>query len=556
MTETITENPPEKKRMGRPPKNRNVEPPVKEDPYKDLARFDFTAEDLARELGNPMWRLNHLYKIIDKRRQIITFKLNPAQEMLVQNLHTRNVILKARKMGFSTFIQLFQLDTALFSPNERCVVIAQDLLTAESIFRDVIKFAYDNLPEVFRSAASTESEPSKSKIEFSNGSIIEVRTSSRGLSPSVLHISEFGKIAAKDPGKAREIITGAITSVPEDGLIFVESTAEAGEEGEFYNMVKTAKRLEETGKQLWKLEFKFHFYGWHMDSAYVAPPSVAVISPREHEYFDTIESQTGKIITPEQRAWYIQTLMNTYSGEQQMMYQEFPSTWEEAFKQSMEGAYFTEQFRLLRKQDRITDVTYDPAYPVCAFFDLGASDQTAVWCIQSKPSGFHCINYLEASGEPFNYFVKALQDFGYLYDTIYLPHDASQRRQQGYIVTTAEEMFRELAPMWNFYLVPKTPDKMLAIQQGRDFILNCVFDQTNCKLGISRLEAYRKEFDTRTQMYRSTPRHGPESNGADAFLQAAQARAGGAFGGISNIASGSADMFGSGGFYQPADLGY
>lgn len=540
---------------GRPSKKQKEEFAQLEE---DLSRFEFTKEDLIKGLGDPMWRLNNLYKIVDKRKQVITFRLNKAQQALVDNLHTRNVILKARKMGFSTFIQIYMLDTALFSPNERCVVIAQDLTTAESIFRDVIKFAYDNLPAVFRTAAPTENDPSKSKIIFTNGSIIEVRTSARGGTPTVLHVSEMGKIAAKDPGKAREIVTGAITAVAEDGLVFVESTAEAGEEGEFYKIVSTAQKLQDSGKRLWKIEFRFHFYGWWRDSAYRAPEGSTPISPREHEYFDQIEAEIGQKLDIEQRTWYVLTRDNTYSGNQDMMYQEFPGTPAEAFKVSMDGAYFTEQFRAIRKQERIGKVPYDPAYPVSTFWDLGANDLTAIWFIQSKPTGFAVINYLEASGEPFIYFVTRMQDLGYFWDTHYLPHDAQQRRQQGLMITTPEEMLRDLAPNWNFYLVEKTPDKTMAIQQARNFILLCTFDETNCKQGLRHLEAYRKELDPRTGVYRSTPRHGPESNGADAFLQAAQAQGSGAFGAITSMLGGSGGDFGNamGGWYSEPNLDF
>ena len=527
--------------------------------HADLKRFEFTEEDLRAGLGDPMWRLNNLYKIVDKKKNVVTFRMNTAQKKLIANLHTRNVVLKARKMGFSTLIQLFMLDTALFSPNERCVVIAQDINTSEAIFRDVIKFAYDSLPEVFKIAAPTENDPSKSKIIFSNKSLIEVRTTARGNTPTILHVSEFGKIAAKDPGKAREIISGAITAVPEDGLVFVESTAEAGEEGAFYDMVATARRLQDSGKRLWKLEFKFHFFGWWEDPVYQAPAGSTPISPREHEAFDDLEALVGREITIEQRSWYILTRDNTYSGDQDIMYQEFPGTPEEAFKISLEGAYFTEQFRNLRKTDRITTVPYDPAYPVSSFWDIGGRDCTAIWLIQAKPSGYAVINFEEATGEPFNFFVTWMQGLGYFWGAHYIPHDATQIRQQGLRVTTAEEMLMELAPGWQFYVVPKTPDKTIPIQQARNLLPMCTFDASACKKGLRHLETYRKEFDTRAGVYRSTPKHGPESNGADAFLQFCQSVSSGAFGSVTSMmGGGGAGDFGNnvGGWYQPVDLDY
>ena len=63
-----------------------------------------------------------------------------------------NVILKARQLGFTTFIQLFMLDACLFNPNIRAGTIAHTLDDARVIFRDKVKFVYDNLPEDLKAA--------------------------------------------------------------------------------------------------------------------------------------------------------------------------------------------------------------------------------------------------------------------------------------------------------------------------------------------------------------------------------------------------------------------
>jgi hypothetical protein len=540
---------------GRPRKH--IEHPETQQPELDYHSYGLKSKaELVKALGDPRWRLNHLYKIVDKRKRVVTFKLNTAQRKLMDNLHTRNVILKARKMGFSTFIQILMLDTCLFSPNERGVVIAQNRDLAEAIFRDVFKFAYDKLPEAFKIAAPIVGEASKTSIEFNNKSMVEVRVSARGGTPTMLHISEFGKISAENPGKAKEIVTGAITAVAEDGLVFIESTADGGEEGEFYKLVQTAIRLQETGKKLWKIEPRFHFFPWFEEPAYVAPPGAVVLTQKDNEYFDNLERKLKILLPPERRSWYVLTRDNTYSGNMEMMYREMPSTAEEAFKVPLEGAYFAEQFSMLRKQDRIGLCPYDPMYPVSTFWDIGASDYTAIWCIQAKPTHFAVINYIEDVDQPFDYFVRKLQDTEYVWDMHYLPHDASAVRQQGRQITTAEEMLRELAPGWNFWLVPRTPDKQLAIQQGRSFLQQCVFDEANCKIGIARLEAYRREWDERMARWKNTPRHDANSNAADAFLTGAQAKASNAFGAVTTLSAAQGFASDMGGLGTPVDLGY
>jgi hypothetical protein len=95
---------------------------------------------------------------------------------------------------------------------------------------------------------------------------------------------------------------------------------------------------------------------------------------------------------------------------------------------------------------------------------------------------------------------------------------------------TPEEMVLQVAPHWRTQVVQRIPDKILAINLARGLLAVATFDEANCKKGLAHLEMYRKEFNQRTQTYRDVPRHGVESNGADAFLQCAQAIANGMFG--------------------------
>lgn len=66
-----------------------------------------------------------------------------------------------------------------------------------------------------------------------NNSSIRVATSMRSGTIHRLHVSEFGKICAKYPDKAKEVVTGSIPAVPTNGVLVIESTAE-GREGEFF----------------------------------------------------------------------------------------------------------------------------------------------------------------------------------------------------------------------------------------------------------------------------------------------------------------------------------
>ena len=103
-------------------------------------------ETLYACLSDQRWRLDNLYYITNKQGERVLFKMNREQRRLLDNLHRRNVILKARQIGFTTFLQLYMLDVALFCPDTKCGVIAQTMDIAQTIFAEKIKYPYDNLP--------------------------------------------------------------------------------------------------------------------------------------------------------------------------------------------------------------------------------------------------------------------------------------------------------------------------------------------------------------------------------------------------------------------------
>jgi hypothetical protein len=99
-------------------------------------------------LGSKWWRMTsgELYWIKDKDGKSVRFVPNEFQLYYLKNKHNRNIILKARQMGFSTIVQLDYLDDALFNKNFNVGIIAQDVATAGMIRKDKIEFALDNLP--------------------------------------------------------------------------------------------------------------------------------------------------------------------------------------------------------------------------------------------------------------------------------------------------------------------------------------------------------------------------------------------------------------------------
>lgn len=292
------------------------------------------AEQIAyikAHLSDVWWRLNNLYKIVNEEGELVTFRMRPAQRELFQNMHYRNIILKARQLGFSTGIDIYLLDQALFNKNLSCGIIAQDLPAAGEIFSTKISIPFDNLPVWLRATfqISTRREGANGgHIEFAHGSKIRVSTSFRSGTVQRLHISEHGKICAKYPAKAKEVRTGTLNAIKDGCIVFIESTAE-GVGGDFHTMSTRAMDLGQLNLPLTSQDYKFHFFAWWQDPKYQTsvPTGGLRLSKYHQEYFAAVEQTMGITLLDEQKQWYIRKEIE----QQEEMKQEFPSTPSEAF---------------------------------------------------------------------------------------------------------------------------------------------------------------------------------------------------------------------------------
>lgn len=483
--------------------------------------------ELVERLKDPHWRIRNLYRVKDKQKNIVPFRPNEAQEELLQSMHWRNIIPKARQRGFSTLIQLLGLDTALFLPGSDVGVIAQDLDTAMGIFESKIKLAYDQLPDIIKQMVTITSA-TKTSMDLSNGSKVRVGTSMRGGTPNFVHVSEFGKICAKYPDKAREVLTGTLPAVPIDGMVFIESTAE-GRDGAFYDLSTEAKAASDAGKELSPLEFKLHFASWWDADEYELNPVGVVITPKDREYFEQVEAKIGRGLSERKRAWYVTIRRQNFAGDKQMMFQEYPSTFDEAFSVSMEGTYYAHQLAVARGHGQFkVHVPVLPGVPCFTFWDIGNSDGTAVWVIQRIGMEWRCIRFKEGWGEPYSFFARWLQSLGLTWDTMFLPHDADHVRQGQTTNKSPKQMLEELMPGVRFEIVPRIEDINWGIQQTRDVFPMLYFDETECKDGIVHIENYRRKRNERQACWSSEPdKTGGHSEAADAIRQFAQAYAGG-----------------------------
>ncbi|HIC0647708.1 TPA: terminase [Enterobacter kobei] len=471
-------------------------------------------------LKNRFWRLNHLYKIKDKNGKCVTFKMTPEQLEYFDGMHDRNVILKARQLGFTTEVCIIQLDLAIFHKKE-CALIAHSLPDAERLFRNKTQFAYQRMPDDIKLANPLVKETT-SEYVFAKGGSVTVSTSFRGGTLYSLHVSEFGKICAKYPEKAKEIVTGAFEAVPLGGVITLESTAE-GRAGYFYDYCTEAEKAMLQGKELSALDWKFFFFSWWKNPQYAIDP-VESLPVRLLEYFAEMEAKHGVVVNERQKAWY-------YAKEKTLgddMKREYPTIPAEAFQQSVEGAYYAKQFRWLYTNKRIGQIHDNSHLPVHTFWDIGVGDSTAIWFVREVGEEFHIIDYYENSGEGLRHYMKVLKDRGYEYGEHWGPHDI-ENREFGADAKSRKELAQEGYEIdgqvysMTFNVVPKTGVDT-GIESVREILPSCVFDEEKCAEGISHLEGYRKEWDDKRGCWKDKPLHDFTSHGADGFRYFAVAK--------------------------------
>lgn len=322
-------------------------------------------------LKDKEWRIEHLYRIKNKDSEKITFKKNKAQRHFAKNKAKRNIILKARQLGYTTFEAIDMLDDSLFTPNFEGIILSYDQQSALDIFDNKIDFAWMNFPLKNLYKVTTDRA---NKLTFNFGddstSSISVKTSGRSGTFNRVHVSEFGKICKVYPNKAKEIITGTIPSVPIYGRVDIESTAE-GEYGDFYEMFWEAYNR---GEPTMPTEYKAHFYNWTWDEEEIGRIDESNIRAfMEHPDYILFEDyqKKHKLSDREITAYYIKWL--SVNKDWSKLRQEFPTTPGEAFISSGNKLFDSDALAAneIREGKREGDWTIYDEYTIFGRYAMG-----------------------------------------------------------------------------------------------------------------------------------------------------------------------------------------
>jgi hypothetical protein len=495
-------------------------------------------------LASRAWRLKNLYSIRDADGMLVPFVPNEAQRLFYNRMWYCNHVLKARKLGLSTFIALIFLDDLLFTPTGLSSgIIDYTIEDAESKLGMQLT-AYEHLdngdihPMTFeigravKRAVPLASSASR-KLTWGNGSVAKCSTSLRGHTPQRTRVSELGKTAIWAPIKAREIINGAFNAMTPGNVRNIESTHEGGQVGDHHRLIKQAMRNDDAN--LTNIQSRFHFFPWWQDTRYVLRSAGHKIRPEIIKYFERLKNDHGIVCTPEQMLWYDHKRMEQGHG----MLKEFPSTPGEAFEAIHEGAIYGTEMANLRAAGRICDFGMEAAYPLFTFCDIGLSDYFSDWLVQPVGRWFLVLDWFErenfAGSMVADHWLQWEHKWGKPITAHFLPHDGDTR-DRGTGISYKSEIMK--SGRTNVRVVNRIPDKWLGIGFTRDVLPHCWFHKTNCDSprnadgsrhdvddtqeefpsGVACLEGYQKDVSAAAGMrLREMPKHDLFSHSADGF---------------------------------------
>lgn len=208
-------------------------------------------------IDDPMAFAGEHFKIMSKQGEIVPLRFNAAQRDFAAKRTRRDLILKARQLGFSTYIQADIFGRSLDKTVLSLTLTHDDKLTHS--LREMVKLYFDELPDDIRpkreysNAVETTYPTTHSRCEIVTAGN---KQSGRGSTRTILHGTE---VAFWPDAKA--IMSGALQAGDPQWVV-LESTAN-GAQGYFYNLCMEAL----DGNNDWTL----HFYPWWWEPGYAIP---------------------------------------------------------------------------------------------------------------------------------------------------------------------------------------------------------------------------------------------------------------------------------------------
>ena len=197
-----------------------------------------------------------------------------------------------------------------------------------------------------------------------------------------------------------------------------------------------------------------------------------------------------------------------------MSEEEYDQEFECSFEAAILGAIYGKYIAKAEQDKRIRSLPFDPASQVYTAWDIGGDgDATSIWFCQIAHNEIHVIDHYEAVGADSAPHAKAVLAKPYSYAMHFLPHDAGPKKIG---INKSYKDFLEGHGLRNLTVLPMD-SREVGINAVRLALPRCYFDAQRCNYGIECLKMYHFEYDNKSKVMKSMPKHDWTSHAADAF---------------------------------------
>src|SRR5881397_1789002 len=198
-----------------------------------------------------------------------------------------------------------------------------------------------------------------------------------------------------------------------------------------------------------------------------------------------------------------------------MTQEEYDQEWFLSLEAAIKGAYYAAQMSRARQDGRIGVVEYDPDFPVFTAWDLGHTDDTAIWFYQNIGNEIRVIDVHAESGGDLEQYVNDRPIPGtitrevlgrpYRYERHWLPHDAKAKT----LAANGKSAIEQLTKYLGVGRCAIVPDLSVedGIQAARAIFGRCWFHEKNCEKGLNALLHYKRKYDNKADVFSKTPVH-------------------------------------------------
>lgn len=298
------------------------------------------AEVADRLISDPAFCIETFFHILNKDRVMVPFLLNPPQRKYYENLSHFDLILKARKEGFSSLIEAIFLHRCMFLENRRAVTMSHEMESTMRHFEKIRYYLKTMGLEDITFEFDMEKETGHQLTFKKTNSTYWIGTAGakafgRGDDITDLHLSEVAWYTNQ------EMLTGVLEACVPNAYRVMETTGNGMET--FYRLWKEAEARDTGDKEIMS-PWKRHFFAWFEDPTNVLPkPTESTYRPTSQE----AQIMKAHTLSVEQMLWW--RAKRAAMTDKALMPQEYPSSPDEAFLSSGRPAFDRQKLKLKRE---------------------------------------------------------------------------------------------------------------------------------------------------------------------------------------------------------------